>query len=143
MSRENVELVRQGLNAWIEVDEGLAELDRVGEFFAPDSIFDLGELPEVAGSGSSEIRFDEFLEWRAGWIDPYDEWSWGVERILDAGANKVVATLHQRGKLRGTDDWIEMRYGIVYTVEDGVVMRGKVYATPEGALEAAGLSEQA
>jgi hypothetical protein len=37
MSEENVELVRQALNAWIEVDEGLAHTGRLYEFFAPDA----------------------------------------------------------------------------------------------------------
>jgi hypothetical protein len=52
-----------------------------------------------------------------------------------------VEITRQRGRLRGSDSWIEWRYGIVYTVEEGLIRRGKVYATPEEALEAAGLSE--
>jgi ketosteroid isomerase-like protein len=141
MSEENVELVRQGLNAWIEVDEGLAEIDWLGEFFAPDSIIDMGDVLEVAGAGKSELLADEFLEWRAAWIDTFDDYSYGAEKILDAGGNDVAVTYHQRGKPRGSDSWVEWRYGIVYTVEDGLVTRGKVYSTPEETLEAAGLSE--
>jgi ketosteroid isomerase-like protein len=141
MSEENVELVRQALNAWIEVDEGLADPERLYEFFGPDSIIDMGNVLEVAGPGKSELRGDEFLEWRAAWIDTFDDYSYRAEKILDAGANRVVGLFHQRGKPRGTDSWVEWRYGLVYTVEDGFITRGKVYSTPEEALEAAGLSE--
>jgi hypothetical protein len=34
-----------------------------------------------------------------------------------------------------------MDYGMVYTVEEGLISRAAFYATPEQALEAAGLSE--
>jgi hypothetical protein len=50
--------------------------------------------------------------------------------------NGVVATFHQRGKPHGSDSWVEMDYAIVYTVEEGLITRGKVYATPKEALEA-------
>ncbi len=50
-------------------------------------------------------------------------------------------TFQQRGKPRGSDSWVEWRYGIIYTVEEQLITRGKVYGTPEETLEAAGLSE--
>jgi ketosteroid isomerase-like protein len=140
MSEENVELVRQLLNTWIEVDERLAEPDRLNEFFAPDMVFDTGGLSEVAGRG--EVRgLDEWLELRAEWFEAYEDWDYSPEKILDAGANDVVVTYHQRGKPRGSDSWVEMRYGMIYTVEEGLIRRVKVCTTPEEALEAAGLRE--
>ena len=84
---------------------------------------------------------DEFLEFRAAWMEPYDDFSYEPVKILDAGANRVVATLHQRGKTHDSDSWVEMDYGIVYTVEEGLITRGDFYATPEQALEAGGLRE--
>jgi ketosteroid isomerase-like protein len=138
MSQENVELVRDALNAFIEVDEGLAGPQRLTEFFAPDGTWDFPDLV-----GQSELRdLNDFLEFRATWMKPYAEWRYDVEKILDAGVNRVVATFHQRGKPRDSDSWVEMHYGIVYTVEEGLIRRAELYATPEEALEAAGLSEQ-
>ena len=52
----------------------------------------------------------------------------------------MTATL-QRGRLRGTDSWVELRLAFLYTIEDGQLVRGEVYATPEEALGAAGLAE--
>ena len=74
-------------------------------------------------------------------MEPYDDLLYEPKRILDAGANRVVVILHQRGKPHGSDSWVEMDYGMVYTVEDGLISRGDFYATPEQALEAAGLRE--
>ena len=62
-------------------------------------------------------------------------------KILDAGASRVAVTLHQRGRPHGSDSWVEMEYGIVYTVEEGLITPSDFYATPEKALEAAGLRE--
>ncbi|HXF00426.1 MAG TPA: nuclear transport factor 2 family protein [Solirubrobacterales bacterium] len=140
MSQENVEVVRDSLNAWIEVDEGLADVQRLSEFLAPGATWDMGTYS--GWPGQREFRgMDEFLAFRAAWMEAYDDFSYEVKKILDAGGNRVAATFHQRGKPRGSDSWVEMYYGIVYTIEGGLIQRGQVYATPDEALEAAGLSE--
>ena len=141
MSEENVEIVRQSLNAWVEVDEGLADRERMYEFFAPDVVFNAPELPDAAPGGGELHGIDELLEWRAGWIAMFEDWSYSPERFIDAGANRVLVTFHQRGKLRGTEDWLDMHYGIVYVVEEGRITEGTAYITKEAAFEAAGLSE--
>ena len=135
MSQENVEIVRAALAAWVEVDEGLIAPDRLSEFYARDAEF-TGELLETGIRG-----LDGFLEWWAGWIEAYDDWSYEAEKILDAGANGVAVTFHQRGRVRGGEAWVEMRYGIVYSVEAGLVTGARVYSTPAEALEAAGVRE--
>jgi ketosteroid isomerase-like protein len=136
MSQENVELAQAALAAFKEVDEGLVAPERLEEFIARDVVTTFsGFMEETTLRG-----FDEFLEWRAAWIEPYDEWSYKPEKILDAGA-RVVVTLHQRGKPHGSDSWVDMRYGMVYTVEEGLISRVEFFETPEEALEAAGLRE--
>jgi ketosteroid isomerase-like protein len=135
MSRENVELVRDSLNAWAEIDEGLAELDRIAEFWAPDVALTFEDAPrELHG-------VDAVLEWRADMAEPFDDWNYSPEKFLDAGGNRVAVTFHAHAKLRGTDDWVDWRYGIVYTVEEGLVTAAKMYTTQQNALEAAGLEE--
>ena len=138
MSQENVELARAALAAFAEVDEGLVDPQRLEEFFARDAVTTFSGFMEdettLRGAG-------EFIEFRAAWMEPYDDWSYEPEKILDAGGNRVVVTLHQRGKPRGSDSWVDMHYGLVYTVEKGLISRAEFYATPEEALEAAGLPE--
>jgi ketosteroid isomerase-like protein len=135
MSKEDVEVVRQFLAAFVEVDEGLAEPGRLSEFYAPEGTI---TLPEPMGG---ELHVDQFIEFRAGWMEPYDEWDYKPEKFLDAGENRVLVLFHQRGKLRDSDSWVEMHYGIVYTVEEGLITGARMYLTPEQALEAAGLTE--
>jgi ketosteroid isomerase-like protein len=138
MSQENLELAQAALAAFIEVDEGLADPERLEEFFAQDVITTFSGFMEMERTLRGA---DEFLKWRATWMEPYDDWSYQVEKILDAGSNQVVVTLRQRGKPRGSGSWVEMHYGLVYTVEEGLIRRVEFHETPRKALEAAGLRE--
>jgi hypothetical protein len=52
-----------------------------------------------------------------------------------------VVTTVQRGRLRGSDSWVDLRAAFLWTVEDGYIRRIEVYEKPEDALEAAGLRE--
>jgi ketosteroid isomerase-like protein len=138
MSQENVEIVRQFLAAFAELDEGLVGPERLEEFLVPDA------LTTFSGFGfvdDQTLRGSEFLEFRAAWMEPYDDFIYEPKEILDAGANRVVVMLYQRGKPHGSDSWVEMDYAIVYTVEEGLISRADFYAPPEKALEAAGLEE--
>jgi ketosteroid isomerase-like protein len=141
MSQENVELARAALNAFAELDEGLVDPQHLDEFFVRDSVSTFTGFAGFMEEGRALRGADEFLEFRAAWMEPYDDFSYEPVKIIDAGGNRVVATLHQRGKPRGSDSWVEMDYGIVYTVEEGLISRADFYAAPERALEAAGLRE--
>ena len=141
MSQENVEIVRAALNAFAELDEGLIDRQRMDEFFAQDVITTFSGFEAFLGKQTTLRGADEFLKLRAAWMEPYDDFSYEPVKIIDAGGNRVVATLHQRGKPHGSDSWVEMDYGLVYTIEEGLITRADFYATPEEALEAAGLKE--
>ena len=138
MSQENVELARAALNWFAQLDEGLVGPEGWGEFFTHDA------LATFSGFGVMDeqmFRGLEFLEFRASWMEPYDDWLYEPKEILDAGASQVVVVLHQRGRPHGSDSWVEMDYGMVYTVQRGLISRAIFYGTPEQALAAAGLSE--
>ena len=141
MSQENVELARAALNAFAELDEGLVNPERLEEFFARDVVTTITGFAGFMQEGGTLRGADEFLELRAAWMEPYDDFSYEPVKIIDAGGNRVVVTLHQRGKPHGSNSWVEMDYGIVYTVEEGLISRVDLYETPEAALEAAGLRE--
>jgi ketosteroid isomerase-like protein len=133
MSKENVEIVRKGIAAFIESEP-------LSEFFAADVVWDMGTFSGWPGQ-SEFCGLDEFNDFLEAWIAPYDRWSYEVEDILDAGRNRVVATVRQRGKPHGSDSWIDARFAIVYTIEGELIQRGQVYTTAAEALEAAGLAE--
>jgi ketosteroid isomerase-like protein len=132
MSRQNVEVVAESLREF-------SATHRPSErFTAPDFVWDMGTFrgwPDVA-----EYRgVDEFMGFFAQWTEPYEAWDVDVEDLVDADDDRVVAILHQRGRLKGAESWVDLRYGIVYTLADGLIRRMQVFAEPEEALEAAGL----
>ena len=129
-------VVRRFFEAWARDDlTGMVDLWELDDF-----IWDLSHFR--GWPGQDEFRgFAGFAEFLSEWLDPYEEWSVDLERVLDAGGPKVAAVLHQQGRMKGGSSWVELRYGIVYMVKGGKMQRADVYATPEEALEAAGLSE--
>jgi ketosteroid isomerase-like protein len=141
MSEENVEIARAALNAFAELDESLVGPEQVAQFFGQDPITTFSGFEAFLGKETMLHGADEFFKFRAAWMEPYDDFLYEPVRIIDAGANRVVATLHQGGKPHDGDSWVEMDYGLVYTVEEGLIRRADFYATPQKALEAAGLSE--
>ena len=130
MSQENVEIVRR-------VTAEFSETQQLSELIAPDIVWHAGSW--AAWPGRSEYRGHEgFLRFFSEWVEPYEEWTQEDENFIDAGGAHVVTETLQRGRLRGTDSWVELRLAFLYTIEDGQLVRGEVYASPEDALEAAG-----
>ena len=133
MSQENVELVADRLR---EFQATLRATDRT----APDFVWDLSTLegwpdaPEYVGP-------DGFNEFFARWTEAYDEFEQRLEDVVDAGDEHVVSIIRQRGRPRGSESWVDLRFGIVFTVDRGDIRRARVFRTAEEALEAAGLRE--
>jgi hypothetical protein len=133
MAQENVEIVERVLAEFIATDQ-------LSDEVAADLIWDVStfrgwpEQPIFRGFGG----FEEFL---SAWRAPYEDWSLEVEQILEAGDDRVVAILMQRGRLRGTDTDVSLRYGLVYTLANDQVQGAQVYMTPEETLAAVGLAE--
>jgi ketosteroid isomerase-like protein len=84
---------------------------------------------------------DGFMAFFAKWTAPYDEWDMDVEHQVDAGDDRIVAVIRQRGRLRGADSWVELRFGIVCTVAGRLIRRMQAFETPAEAFEAVGLRE--
>ena len=129
MSEDNVELVR-GMLA------DFSAFNRVLALLAPDFVWDLSTFEGWTGQDKFQGP-DAFIEFMRSWMEPYDDLRLETEAVVQAGADKVVAVLRQRGHLRDSDSWVEMHYGIVYTVNSGQIRRAQVYATPNEALESA------
>jgi ketosteroid isomerase-like protein len=132
MSHEHVEVVKHALDEFIATGQ-------FSDQMAADFIWDMSafrgwpDQPLFHG-------FDGFSEFLSAWTESYDDWSMEVEQLRDAGDTQVVGCLRQQGRLRGSDAVVRLRYGVIYTVEDGQIGRGKVYMTIEEALDAAGLA---
>ena len=106
----------------------------------PNWVWDTGtfrgwpDVPEYTGP-------DGFEEFFAKWTEPYEDWDMDVEDLRDLDNDRVLAIVTQRGRLRGTDNWVDLRFGMTYSVTEGLVSRIEVYASSNEALEAAGLRD--
>jgi uncharacterized protein len=134
VSQENVEIVRGLWQAF--ADGGLdalmgyfdQEIDWRAMEGAPD---DVGEM-----HGKHAVR--RYLQ---DWLDTFDNITSVPTEMLDVGDDRVVALIHVTGRARLSGIETELRYAIVYTFRDGLIVRGREYADRQQALKAVGLEE--
>ena len=133
MSEENVELVRSGAEALAQGD-----LDVAQHFLDPAFEFDVTRTdlnPRVYRG------LEGLLELMSEWTSTWDEYEFEVADLAEAGADRVVGILRERGRMKDSDSWVEHVRGVVWTIRAGKVLRYDEYPTKREALEAAGLRE--
>ena len=132
MSEENVEIARRGYELMNRGDIAAGV-----QLAASDFEVDLSELypdaPILRG-------VDEFLRWS-------DSGPWGgsvnlePERFFDVDAERVLVFARVTATGVGSGIPVELRDAHELTFRDGLLVRLKVHADRDAALEAAGLSE--
>jgi ketosteroid isomerase-like protein len=131
MSEENVEIVRRVYRAFEARDfDALATLAHNDAEWIPDWRVGKGPLRGL----ENVVRFfreqDEMVaEFR---VEP--------ERFWETG-DKVLVFVHATGRGRASDAPFDIRIAAIWTLKDGVVVRGEGFADRDEALEAVGLSE--
>jgi ketosteroid isomerase-like protein len=141
MSEENVELVRGWMEAWQRGDR--VQVEKSIDSFDPEIEWDASRfaerVPDLARvyHGAEGVR-DFWRLWLSSWRDLQFE----IKAVRDAGEEVVLLIENQRqwGRHSGIETQVAP-YGFVFTFRDGRITRVALYPTPEGALEAAGLSE--
>ena len=129
MSQENVEIIRRGWEHWMATGELRARVDLVWD------VSNLGWPDQQIYLGA-----EGGMEFNAEWADAWDDWQLDVEDYIDAG-EQVVTIVTQRGRSKTSGIPVEMRFAQVWTFRDGQAIRMQMYAHPDEALEAVGLSE--
>jgi ketosteroid isomerase-like protein len=140
MSRENVEIVRrvfEEFRAGIESGDPGASWD--AGLITADSEWIMPEPFE----GRTVWRGREgFVELAQSWLGgEFESWSIRLERLIDAGDDRVVALIHSSARGKASGATIEAKTGVVYQLRDRRVIRMWVYFNHAEALEAAGLQE--
>ena len=134
MSQENVEVVRRGY-AYRQ-----ARGDFLVEVLAPDYVWDMSHF-----SGWPEQQTYEGIEearrFIREWTAAFDDWEIELVSLHDAGRDKVVGVVRQRGRSKTTGLPVDMLYAQVFTVREGKQTRMEMYADPDEALKAVGLTE--
>jgi len=112
--------------------------DFLDEILASDFVWDMSKFrgwPEQqVYEGVEEAR--RFIR---EWTSAFDAWEIEVEAIYDAGGDKVVGVLRQRGRSKTSGLPVDMRYAQVWTIRDSKETRMEMYADPGEALKAVGL----
>jgi ketosteroid isomerase-like protein len=127
MSRESVEIVRAGLDAWNrrDWDAALAQID-------PDVEWHLsGAVPDLPGSYYGHQGVREF--WRA-WTGAWAQITADVERLIDLGDN-VLVLAHFRAGSRD-EITVDQPVAFLFTLRGGMVVRFKSYWDREEAFAA-------
>jgi ketosteroid isomerase-like protein len=139
MSEENVEIVRNVIEAfqagWERGDT--AALNSVP--VAPDAEW----IPaaDLVGPASVYRGPEGFIEFMRTWTEEFEEWSSRLKRLVDAGDDRVVALFHQSATGKGSGVPVALDHGAIFELDDGRVIRMRIYRTEAEALEAAGLQE--
>jgi ketosteroid isomerase-like protein len=145
MSEENVELVKRQIGdsdvaAKLRDDSQWAELlADIEPSFDDDFEFAVMVPGEpVRGRGFREFRA-RFLDW----MEPWETYTPGIERIIDL-EDRVVVLGTDRGRMKGVEQEVDGPKGLVlYFFDDGKVARIEYYFDRDAGLKAAGLDQRA
>ena len=132
MSQENVEIVRNGFDAWDR-----HHYEAAARHFSPDVEIDASDRvlnPAVYSGLDGAIRFRREI------AEMWGEFHVEIEDVVSAG-DEVVVLVRSRGKGRASGAQVDSRAAWVATVREQRITRLRLYRDRSRALEAVGLSE--
>ena len=133
MSQENLEIVRQSLEAF-----NSKGVDGLASFWHPDIEWRAVEgVPDDVGEMHGREALRRYAQ---DWLDTFDNFTFVAEELLDGADDRVVAVQRITGRARLSGVGTEFRYAVVCTIQDGKIIRGREYATRAEVLEAVGLT---
>jgi ketosteroid isomerase-like protein len=130
MSEADVEVVRRSYEAFACGDTAAALAAYSEDTEWDDTRF----RPE----GRVHRGRDELVELVRAWVGTWRDYSMSLERVVDAGDHVVVIS-EEHGIGKGSGIEVNTRLGALVDVDGGQITRTVIYASPEDALEAAGL----
>ena len=133
MSEENVEIVRQSLEAYAagDMEEMLSYVDPEGELHSAI----------IGGAEGKVFRgHDGFRRWYAESMESFEELRTELTEYRDLG-DRIVAFGHIHARGRGSGLEVDSPTGWLFTVQRGKVVKAEGFLNRAEVLEAAGLSE--
>jgi ketosteroid isomerase-like protein len=133
MSQDNVVAVEEAYRAFAH-----AGLDGFLEHWTDDLDHrSIEGAPDDRGPIRGKQAMRAFVQ---DWIDTFDAFRLAPVELIVGEGDVVVAVLSYGGRARRSGVEIDGTFGVVFTIRDGEIARGREYATREQALQAAGLS---
>jgi uncharacterized protein len=131
MSRENVEIVRDHMEAFLSGDR-----EKALSYYDPEVEFDATARPE----GQVYRGHEGVAEAMRVWIGAWEDWKLEVEEIIDAG-DRVLVIARESGRGKGSGIEIDQQSFVVFTLRQGKIVRWQGLVHRATAFEAAGLRE--
>jgi ketosteroid isomerase-like protein len=122
----NLELVREGLTAWLRGD-----VEKAVELIHPDIVS--VRMPPIPDPGTY-YGVEGIQQMYDDWTAEFGEFEMEPTEFIEAG-DQVLVEMIQRGTGRSSGAVVVGRFWFVYTLVDGKVVRQDVYLTKEQALE--------
>jgi ketosteroid isomerase-like protein len=143
MSQENVESLRAFLEPWGREAWTPEAWDHGGvidmSFLDPDVVYEDENLPDHVGEA---YRGHEGIVRAAKrWLGPFEWLLVELEKIVDAGDDRLVSIHRGRSKARHSGIEFDEPVAYLWTFRDGKVIHFRSFRQPGEALEAAGLRE--
>lgn len=132
MSQENVETVQRALAALLREDWDAAVADLSPTVEIRDH--DIPDADVYRGP-------DGFLKWVAQWGESWETWTVEDVQVQAAGLDQAVALFRMVAKGLGSGVEVNRLDGVVYTFDDGMIIRVDYFNDQQRALEAVGLQE--
>jgi uncharacterized protein len=132
MSQENLEIVRQSLDAYSRRDvEAMRALN--------DPDLELDWSASVGWLAGVYRGFDEALRFYAGYFEAFDKIVIEPDRFIEAGDSVVVPNVARQWGRDGIE--VSARSTLVFTVRNRKITRIRLYQDIGPALKAVGLAE--
>jgi ketosteroid isomerase-like protein len=113
MSQENVEIVRRGSEVFLAA----VERGDPGAVFDMDALADDAEwvVPRFPNPEPTLVLRgrEEFVEWFRTWTEDFEDWSARIERVIDAGGDRVAVLTHQSATGAASGVPVELDTGVV------------------------------
>ena len=129
MAEANVAVVRGMWEAFLrnDAETALAAFD-------PDVEWDGTNLPD----GKISRGLDAVRDHAARWAEMWEIWEVELEEVIDAGEDRVIAFIHERGRSKTGLDLNE-RHSELYVIRAGKIVYRKGFSDADEALVEAGL----
>lgn len=124
MSERNVAVVRGMWEAFLRND-----FEAALSAFEPDVEWDGTNLPDGRVSHGLDAVVDHLTRWAAVW----ETWEVQVEQVIDAGGERVVAFIRERGRTKAGLQ-VDERHSELYLVRNGKIAYRKGFSDADEAL---------
>ena len=133
-----MQLVRQAIDGFASAGYDIRNVDDFLELSDPGVEYDISRTNPEARVYQGRDGVIEALE---QWVDTWDDFEVQALELIDAPPDRVVTLIRERGRLKGSDAWVEHTRGAVWTIRDRRIVRYEEHQDRAKALEAAGLRD--